>query len=77
MNEFFGYVQNEDETLEKNEEEYAVSETAIKLRLKAYLARNLWNTNEFYQVYNATNEILNRAIEIIKNKEYEKVNLDH
>jgi len=77
MNEFFGYVQNEDETLEKNEEEYAVSETAIKLRLKAYLARNLWNTNEFYQVYNATNEILNRAIEIIQNKEYEKVNLDH
>ena len=76
MNEFFNYVQNEDETLEKNEEEYALSETAIKLRLKAYLARNLWNTNEFYQVYNETNEILNRAIEIIQNKEYEKINLD-
>ena len=76
MNEFFSYVQNEDESLEKNEEEYALSETAIKLRLKAYLARNLWNTNEFYQVYNETNEILNRAIEIIQNKEYEKINLD-
>ena len=76
MNEFFSYVQNEDESLEKNEEEYALSETAIKLRLKAYLARNLWNTNEFYQVYNETNEILNRAIEIIQKKEYEKINLD-
>ena len=66
----------EDDTLEKNEEEYTVSEEAIKLRLKAYLARNLWNTNEFYQIYNASNEILNRAIEIIQNNEYDKVNLD-
>jgi carboxyl-terminal processing protease len=53
-----------------------ISEAAIKLRLKAYLARNLWNTNEFYQIYNASNEILNRAIEIIQNNEYDKVNLD-
>ena len=76
MKEFFSYVSKEDDTLEKNEEEYTVSEEAIKLRLKAYLARNLWNTNEFYQIYNASNEILNRAIEIIQNNEYDKVNLD-
>ena len=76
MKSFFSYVKREDETLEKNEEEYMISEAAIKLRLKAYLARNLWNTNEFYQIYNDSNEILNRAIEIIKNNEYEKVNLD-
>lgn len=76
MKEFFSYVSKEDETLEMNEEEYTISEEAIKLRLKAYLARNLWNTNEFYQIYNASNEILNRAIEIIQNNEYNKVNLD-
>tara|TARA_B100001287_G_C22685930_1_gene533606 strand:+ start:4417 stop:6009 length:1593 start_codon:yes stop_codon:yes gene_type:complete len=76
MKEFFSYVSKEDETLEKNEEEYKISENSIKLRLKAYLARNLWNTNEFYQIYNASNEILNRAIEIIQNEEYKKVNLD-
>jgi carboxyl-terminal processing protease len=76
MKEFFSYVNKEDKTLEKNEEEYIISESSIKLRLKAYLARNLWNTNEFYQIYNASNEILNRAIEIIQNNEYDKVNLD-
>ena len=76
MREFFGYVSKEDKTLKKDEEEYAISEEAIKLRLKAYLARNLWNTNEFYQIYNDSNEILTRAIEIIQNNEYDKVNLD-
>ena len=74
---FFKYVEKEDASLEKNEEEYSISKTAIKLRLKAYLARNLWDTNEFYQVYNESNEILQRAVKIIQEKEYEKVNLDH
>ena len=77
MAAFFKYVEKEDASLEKNEEEYAISKTAIKLRLKAYLARNLWDTNEFYQVYNESNEILQRAVKIIQEKEYEKVNLDH
>ena len=77
MAAFFKYVEKEDASLEKNEEEYSISKTAIKLRLKAYLARNLWDTNEFYQVYNESNEILQRAVKIIQEKEYEKVNLDH
>jgi carboxyl-terminal processing protease len=77
MAAFFKYVEKEDASLEKNEEEYAISKTAIKLRLKAYLARNLWDTDEFYQVYNESNEILQRAVKIIQEKEYEKVNLDH
>jgi carboxyl-terminal processing protease len=77
MDAFFKYVEKEDASLEKNEEEYAISKTAIKLRLKAYLARNLWDTDEFYQVYNESNEILQRAVKIIQEKEYEKVNLDH
>ena len=77
MAAFFKYVEKEDASLQKNEEEYSISKTAIKLRLKAYLARNLWDTNEFYQVYNESNEILQRAVKIIQEKEYEKVNLDH
>jgi carboxyl-terminal processing protease len=77
MDAFFKYVEKEDASLEKNEEEYAISKAAIKLRLKAYLARNLWDTNEFYQIYNESNEILQRAVKIIQEKEYEKVNLDH
>jgi hypothetical protein len=40
------------------------------------LARNLWDTNEFYQVYNESNEILKRAIDILKGDEYDKIELD-
>ena len=77
MDLFFKYVAKEDSTLNMNEEEYKMSEEFIKLRLKAYLARNLWDTNEFYQVYNASNEILQRAIDLLHNNEYDKIDLDN
>jgi carboxyl-terminal processing protease len=77
MDKLFNYIEKEDDSLVFNAEEYKMSETSIKLRLKAYLARNLWDTNEFYQIYNDSNEILQRAVRIIQDKEYEKVNLDH
>jgi carboxyl-terminal processing protease len=77
MDLFFSYVAKEDSTLKFNKEEYEMSKDLIALRLKSYLARNLWNTNEFYQVFNASNEILNRAIGILNNKEYDKIELDY
>jgi carboxyl-terminal processing protease len=77
MDLFFSYVAEEDSTLKFNNEEYEMSKDLIALRLKSYLARNLWNTNEFYQVFNASNEILNRAIGILNNKEYDKIELDY
>ena len=77
MDLFFSYVAKEDSTLKMDEEEYKMSEEFIKLRLKAYLARNLWDTNEFYQVYNASNEILQRAIDLLQNNEYDKIDLDN
>jgi carboxyl-terminal processing protease len=76
MDIFFEFVSVEDSTLKFADEEYDKSERLIKLRLKSYLARNLWDTNEFYQVYNASNEILNRAVEILKGDEYDKIELD-
>ena len=77
MDLFFNYVMQEDSSLHFNAEEYEISKDLIALRLKSYVARNLWDMNEFYQVYNASNEILNRAIGILNNKEYEKIELDH
>jgi len=76
MDEFFAYVQKEDKELKYNEEQYKTSEKLIKLRMKAVLAQDIWGYNEFYQVYNDTNEILQRAIKAIEEKEYEKVKLE-
>ncbi len=76
MEDFFAYVQKEDKELKYNEEQYQISEKLIKIRMKAVLAQNIWGYNEFYQVYNETNEILQRSIKAIEDKEYEKVELD-
>ena len=77
MDSFFEYVEEQDSTLKYSEEDFKESGAFIKLRLKAFLARNLWDTSEFYQVYNSTNEILVRAIDILKSKEYNKIDLDN
>ena len=76
MNQFFEYVKKEDSKLEFKEKEYQTSKNLIKLRLKANIAQDLWGTKELFQVYNDSNEILLRAIQILKGKEYESVKLD-
>jgi hypothetical protein len=40
------------------------------------LAQDLWSTNEMFQIYNETNEILQEAIEVLQSKEYNKYELD-
>jgi len=76
MDEFLAYVEKEDKELKFNEEQFKTSETLLKLRMKAVLAQDLWGYSEFYQVYNDSNEILQRAIEVLQKGEYEKTNLD-
>lgn len=74
MDEFFEYVENEreedDEELVFNEEEYKTSENLLKLRMKAVLAQDIWGYSEFYQIYNESNEILQKAIEVIESDKY-------
>lgn len=74
MDEFFKHVEDEredDESLEFNEEEYEQSERLLKLRIKASMARDLWGYSEFYQIYNESNEILQKAIEVIESDQYD------
>lgn len=73
MDEFFQYVDKEredDEDLAFNAEEYATSEALLKLRIKATLAQDMWGYSEFYQIYNDSNEILQKAIEVIESDAY-------
>lgn len=74
MDDFFAYVAKEDAELKFNEEQYKVSQNLIQLRLKAILAQDIWGYNEFYQIYNESDEIIKRAILALENKEYEMIN---
>lgn len=76
MQGFFDFVKKENPKLEFVEKDYEVSKKLIQLRLKSNLAQDLWSVNEFFQVYNESNEILQRAINVINSKEYNSVKLD-
>lgn len=61
------------EKIEFDEKQYNKALPLIKAQLKALIARDLWDMNEYFQVMNATNESVRRALEILNNKEYEKI----
>ncbi len=59
----------EKEGLSLNKEEFELSKERISLILKAYIARDIWTTSEFYQIINQENDNLLKAIEVLNNWE--------
>ncbi len=49
-----------------NEEQYRKSEPLMKLQLKALIARDLWDMNEYYQTINVMDESVKEAVELLK-----------
>lgn len=57
-----------------DEKQFASSEALIKLQLKALVARDLWEVNEYYQIMDVENESLMKAVEILNSKgAYERI----
>jgi len=54
------------EGIEFNEKEFETSKAILKMQLKALVARDLWDMNEYYQIVSSDNESLQKAIEILK-----------
>ena len=50
-----------------NEEDWNISKEHISLLFKSYLARDLWGMEYFYEVFNPTDEVFNKAVEILEN----------
>ena len=59
------------------EEDWNTSLRAIEMRLKAILARTLFDTTAFYEVFNPINPIFNRGIEVLKDGTYKKSGMNH
>jgi carboxyl-terminal processing protease len=55
------------EGLPVNQDEVELSEERISLTIKAYVARDLWSTSEFYEIINEQDKNLKKAIEVINN----------
>ena len=59
--------------IEGGEEEYQRSLPQLKLQLKQLVARDLWDMSQFMKLYNKNDDTFNRAYELIKEKNFEKL----
>jgi carboxyl-terminal processing protease len=59
------------------EEDWNTSLRAVEMRLKAILARTLFDTTAFYEVFNPINPIFNRGIEVLNDGTYKKSGMNH
>ncbi|MBC9813883.1 S41 family peptidase [Crocinitomicaceae bacterium CZZ-1] len=75
MDDFFKYAA-EDHKIEFNEEEYKESEQLMKLNMKAVFAQSLFDTPQFYEIINDSNEVLTKAIEILNSDQYKNAGLE-
>ena len=64
-----------EQEIEYNAEQYALSEFAIKTRVKALIGRNLYDYSAFYQVINVLNPSYRKAVEILQDGSFKKMNL--
>jgi carboxyl-terminal processing protease len=55
----------EAEDLKFDQEQWDISGNQISILMKAYMARDLWSMARFYEVYNESNEVFNKAVEIL------------
>jgi carboxyl-terminal processing protease len=60
-----------------NQEQFKISEHAIKVRTKALIARGLYDNEAFYVVINDLNPALKKAIQVLKDGTFDASNLDH
>ncbi|MDR0845694.1 MAG: S41 family peptidase [Tannerella sp.] len=64
----------EDDKIEFDEEQYNLSKPLIKLRIKALVARDLFDMGEYFQILNEDNDHLTEALRIINDPEaYQKI----
>ena len=64
LKSFIDYADNNG--VKKNDAQIKQSETLIKNYLKASIARNIWNDEGFYPIYNKDDKALLRAIDFLK-----------
>lgn len=64
LEDFVAYA--EKNKIPRNEKQIKASSFIIKNQLKALIARNIWNSDGYYQVIQAQDNVLKKAIELMK-----------
>ena len=57
-----------------NVSDYAKSEAMVRAQMKAVICSQLYQDNNlYYKLFNTSNHVVNRALEIINSKEYDQI----
>lgn len=59
--------------LEGGEEEFKRSLPELKKQLKQLIARDIWDMNDFMMLYNHTNDMFNKAYELVRKRDQDKL----
>lgn len=70
-------AKKQDEFEKTMKEGLATSGNIIRTRLRALLARTLWQTEAFYRVFNSNDDAVAKAIEAIEDKTFKKLKLSY
>ena len=73
LNDFIEHAAKND--VEKDEEQINTSKKLLAIRLKALIARNLWNTSAYFEIANDLNDSYLKAIEEINSNTFKKEKL--
>jgi len=71
--EFIAYAKKNG--VKENKEQIKTSKKLIILRLKAIIARNLWDTSAYFEIISEIDKPLQRAVEEINNDTFKKEKL--
>jgi carboxyl-terminal processing protease len=61
-------AKGESEGVKYNEEQFKKSKDEIILILKGYIASNMWQSNELYQIVNQNDKVIDKALKLISDK---------
>jgi carboxyl-terminal processing protease len=61
-------AKGESEGVKYNDEQYTKSKEEILSILKGYVASNMWQTNELYQIVNQGDKVIDKALQVISDK---------
>ena len=64
LNDFIAFA--EKNKVKRNDKEIKESESIIKNQLKALIARNIWNNEGFYEVIQSQDNVLKKAVQLMK-----------
>jgi carboxyl-terminal processing protease len=64
----------EDAGVKYNDHQFKISEEEILLALKALVANNFWQTNEYFRIINGNDKLIDKALKLVSDKDaYNKI----